>query len=144
MLIEKPKKYKIVISKDALLDIKSTKKYILDTFKYREYAENFSKKIKKAIEELDSFPRGYEDTGYVIEGLSIYFRPYSTYIIFFVVEESTITVIRVLKDRMYWQSIIKSSGLCYTYVMGTWKSKNRHKYLLQYHIIFVCKYRKKG
>lgn len=32
-------KYKIVISKDALGDIKSTKKYILDTFKYREYAE---------------------------------------------------------------------------------------------------------
>ena len=27
--------------------------------------------------------------------------------------------------------------------MGTWKSKNRHKYLLQYHIIFACKYRKK-
>ena len=27
--------------------------------------------------------------------------------------------------------------------MGTWKPKNRHKYLLQYHIIFVCKYRKK-
>lgn len=27
--------------------------------------------------------------------------------------------------------------------MGAWKSKNRHKYLLQYHIIFVCKYRKK-
>ena len=27
--------------------------------------------------------------------------------------------------------------------MGTWKSKNRHKYLLQYHIIFVCKYRNK-
>ena len=29
-----------------------------------------------------------------------------------------------------------SGGLCYTCVMGTWKSKNRHKYLLQYHIIF--------
>ena len=27
--------------------------------------------------------------------------------------------------------------------MGVWKSNNRHKYLLQYHIIFVCKYRKK-
>ena len=24
-----------------------------------------------------------------------------------------------------------------------WKNKNRHKYLLQYHLIFVCKYRKK-
>jgi len=105
--LEKPKKYKIVISRDALLDIKSTKKYILDTFKYREYAENFSKKIKKAIKELDSFPKGYEATGYVIEGLNIYFKPYSTYLIFFVVEDSTITVIRVLKDRMYWQSIIR-------------------------------------
>lgn len=27
--------------------------------------------------------------------------------------------------------------------MDKWKSKNRHKYLLQYHVIFVCKYRKK-
>ena len=35
-------------------------------------------------------------------------------------------------------------GNCYyTFDMGTWKSKNRHKYLLQYHIIFVCKYSKK-
>jgi len=25
----------------------------------------------------------------------------------------------------------------------SWKSDNRHKYLLQYHLIFVCKYRKK-
>ena len=75
---DKPIKYKIVISKDALSDIKSTKNYILNTFKYREYAENFSKKIKKAIKELDSFPKGYEATGYVIEGLSIYFKPYST------------------------------------------------------------------
>lgn len=107
MPYNKPIKYKIVISKDALLDIKSTKKYILDTFKYREYAENFSKKIKAAIKELDSFPKGYESTGYVIEGLNIYFKPHSTYLIFFVVENSTITVIRVLKDRMYWQSIIK-------------------------------------
>lgn len=26
---------------------------------------------------------------------------------------------------------------------NNWKSKNRHKYLLQYHLVFVCKYRKK-
>ena len=28
-------------------------------------------------------------------------------------------------------------------IMNTWESKNRHKYLLQYHLILVCKYRKK-
>lgn len=107
MLMEKPGKYKILLSKDALADIKETKKYILSTFKYREYAENFSRKIKNAIRELNVFPAGYESTGYIIEGLEIYFKPYSTYLIFFVIEGYTVTVIRVLKDRMYWQSIIK-------------------------------------
>lgn len=105
--MEKTKKYRVVISKDALADIKETKKYILTTFKYREYAENFSSKIKKAIRGLSTFPKGYESTGYVIDGLEIYFKPYSTYLIFFVVEETSITVIRVLKDRVYWQAIIK-------------------------------------
>ncbi len=107
MPMEKPGKYKILLSKDALTDIKETKKYILTTFKYREYAENFSRNIKKAIRELTMFPTGYESTGYVIEKLEIYYKPYSTYLIFFVVEDNTVTVIRVLKDRMYWQSIIK-------------------------------------
>ena len=42
-----------------------------------------------------------------------------------------------------WVKVAKSGSLYYTSVMGAWKSKNRRKYLLQYHIIFVCKYRKK-
>lgn len=104
--MDKPKKYKIVLSKDALQDIKNTKTYILQTFMYREYAENFSKKIRSAIKALDPFSEGYEKTGYNIEGLEIYYKPYSTYLIFFVVEDATVTVIRVLKDRMYWQAII--------------------------------------
>ena len=104
--MEKPKKYKIVLSKDALQDIKNTKTYILKTFKYREYAENFSKKIKVAIKALDPFAEGYEKAGFLIEGLEVYYKPYSTYLIFFVVEGTTVTVIRVLKDRTYWQAII--------------------------------------
>lgn len=47
MTMEKPSKYKILLSKDALADIKETKKYILTTFKYREYAENFFRKINR-------------------------------------------------------------------------------------------------
>lgn len=104
--MDKPKKYKILLSKDALQDIKDNKSYILKNFKYREYAENFSKKIKKAIKELDPFAEGYEKTGFLIEGLEVYYKPYSTYLIFFVVEDVTVTVVRVLKDRMYWQAII--------------------------------------
>ena len=104
--MDKPKKYKIVLSKDALQDIKNTKTYILKTFKYREYAENFSKKIKAAINALDPFAEGYEKTGFRIEGLDVYYKPFSTYLIFFVIKDTRVTVIRVLKDRMYWQSII--------------------------------------
>ena len=95
------------MSKDALQDIKSINTYILQTFMYREYAENFSRKIKSAIKALDPFAEGYEKTGYIIDGFEIYYKPYSTYLIFFVVEDMTVTVIRVLKDRMYWQAIIK-------------------------------------
>ena len=61
-----------------------------------------------------------------------------------------ISVIFILKEGYRnltgfrrWVKVAGSGGLCYTCVMGTWKSKNRHKYLLQYQIIFVCKYRKK-
>ena len=72
-----------------------------------QYAENFSNKIKSAIKALDPFAEGYEKTGYNIEGLEIYYKPYSTYLIFFVVEDATVTVIRVLKDRMYWQAILR-------------------------------------
>ena len=43
------KKYKVVIAQSGKLDVKEKKKYILQQFKYREYAENFSKKIKKAV-----------------------------------------------------------------------------------------------
>ena len=104
--MDKPKKYKILLSKDALQYIKDNKSYILKNFKYREYAENFSKKIKKAIKELDPFAEGYEKTGFLIEGLEVYYKPYSTSLIFFVVEDTAVTVVRVLKDRMYWQAII--------------------------------------
>ena len=55
---------------------------------------------------LGFFAEGYEKAGYVIDGLEVYYKPYSTYLIFFVVEDTTVTVIRVLKDRMYWQGII--------------------------------------
>lgn len=104
--LERPKKYKIVLSKDALQDIKNHKSYILRKFKYREYAENFSKEMKAAIKTLESFAEAYEKTGFVIEGLEIYYKPHNTYLIFFVVEGVNVTIIRILKDRMHWQAII--------------------------------------
>ena len=95
------------MSKDALSDIRETKQYILARFKYRGYAENFSKKIRKAIQQLDIFPTSYKKTGCKIDGLEVCYKPYSTYLIFFVIEDDTVFVIRVLKDRVFWQKVIQ-------------------------------------
>ena len=101
------KKYKIVISKEALNDIASFKRYILRKFRYREYAENFSLKIKKAIQKINIFPKANKKTEYKIEGLDIYYKPCDTYLIFYAIDEQTVSIVRVLKDRMYWQRVIE-------------------------------------
>ena len=68
------KKYKVVIAQSGKLDVKEKKKYILQQFKYREYAENFSKKIKKAVLALDTLPTGYNTTGFRYRGYDIYMK----------------------------------------------------------------------
>ena len=105
--MEKRKNYKIRLTPEAKRDILETKKYILTTFKYRETAESFSNNMKRAISKLSPFSEAYANTGLMIQDSEIYYKPYSTYLIFFVVRDDKVIVIRILKDRMYWQSIIK-------------------------------------
>ena len=103
-----PKKYKVLIADSAKKDIKDKKKYILDNFKYRAYAENFSNKIKQAIIQLDIFPVAYDTTGFSYNGYDIYLKPCQSYLILYTVDEvnQVVTVLRVLQDREDWQYII--------------------------------------
>ena len=100
--------YKGVIAQSGKLDVKEKKKYILQQFKYREYAENFSKKIKKAVLELDTLPTGYNTTGFRYRGYDIYMKSCESYLLFYTVDEAakTVTVLRVMQDGMDWQYII--------------------------------------
>lgn len=98
--------YRVVLSKDAYDDIANFKMYILKNFGYREYAENFQNKIRKAIKKLTLFAKGYEKTNFVVEGKNIYYKPYSTYLIFYVVEDMEVIIARVLKDGMQWQAVM--------------------------------------
>ena len=103
------RKYKVVIGQSGKQDVKGMKKYILDTFKYRELGENFSRKIRKAAMELDTFPAGYDTTGFAYRGYDIYFKPSDTYLLFYTIDEIThvVTVLRVMKDGMNWQFVLK-------------------------------------
>ncbi|MDO5423463.1 MAG: type II toxin-antitoxin system RelE/ParE family toxin [Eubacteriales bacterium] len=102
------RKYKVVITETGKLDVKEKKKYILQQFQYREYAENFSQMIKRAIMQLDTFPTGHGKTGFQYRGYDIYMKPQNNHLLFYTVNEetATVTVLRVLQDGMDWESII--------------------------------------
>ena len=102
------KKYKVHIAASAKADIAAMKKYILLHFKYRELAENFSKKIKTILYSLDTFPTGHSSTEFSYKDYKIYLKPRNTYLIFYIINENTLTVtiLRVLKDDMNWKPII--------------------------------------
>ena len=103
------KKYKIEYAHSSRDDMRVIKKYILHKFKYREYAENFTKKMKAVAETLKTLPTGYDTTGFRYKGYEIYLKPYHTYQIFYAVDETTytVTVLRVMQDGMNWKAILK-------------------------------------
>jgi len=101
--------YTVILTQSAKEDILNREKYILNNFKYRELAINYSRKMKKAINGLSIMPSGYESTGFIYRGYSICFKPFQTYLIFFTVNDilKTVTVLRVLQDGQNWKYIIK-------------------------------------
>ena len=107
MTAEEPRHYRESIASSAVADIKNIRQYILDTFCYEAYAKDFSRKIADAIEKMNIFPLAYPKSGFVLEGYEIHFRPWKSYLIFFIVREDEVQIIRVLKDRMYWQAVLK-------------------------------------
>ena len=105
--MDEAKQYQVRIAASAASDIQDIRRYILETFCYEAYAKNFSRKITEAIQKMNIFPLAYPKTGFVIEGYEIRFRVWKSYLIFFIVRESEGQIIRVLKDRMYWQAVLK-------------------------------------
>ena len=105
----KKDKYKIEYTFSSRDDMRKMKKYILDTFKYRELGEIFTKKMKEATEGLKALPTGFDTVGFQYRGYDIHMKPYRTYLFFYVVdnEKKTVTVLRVMKDGMDWQFILK-------------------------------------
>lgn len=103
------KRYKVVIAQSGKMDVKNKKRYILEKFKYRDYADNFSARIKKAAMELDMLPTGYGKTGFRYRGYDIYMKPQNNHLLFYTIDEEkkVVIVLRVLQDGMDWEYIIK-------------------------------------
>ncbi|MEF9946150.1 MAG: type II toxin-antitoxin system RelE/ParE family toxin [Lachnospiraceae bacterium] len=100
-------RYKVVVAKSAKEDVKAMKRYILKNFRYRELAENFSKKTKCILSKLDTFPDGHQPTKFSYRGYKIYIKPRDTYLVFYTVNGNTVTILRVMQDGMNWQFVLK-------------------------------------
>lgn len=103
------KRYKVVIAQSGKEDIKQKKRYIIQNFKYREYAENFSSKMKKAVESLKIFPEGFQTTGLRYRGYDLYIKLQDNHLLFYTIDEdkAVVTVLRILQDGMDWEYIIR-------------------------------------
>ena len=103
------KKYKVQFTESSRDDMRGMKEYILRTFCYRELGENFTRKMRKAVEKLKIMPMGYDALDFEYKGYKIYLKPYMTYLFFYIVEESksTVTILRILQDGMNWQHVMK-------------------------------------
>lgn len=100
--------YRIEYTFSSRDDMREMKRYILDTFKYRELGENFTRKMKEAAEGLKTLPTGFNTVGFQYRGHEIHLKPYRTYLFFYVVddERKVVTILRVMQDGMDWQFIL--------------------------------------
>ena len=88
-------------------DLERMKKYILSEFKYSQYGVNFDNKIKAASNLIKNSPTSYQSTEFRYKGHDIYMRCVKSYLFFYVVDDNKISVLRVLKDGMNWEYIMK-------------------------------------
>ena len=105
-----PNKFEVMLTDRAKNDIADKKRYILENFRYKEYADNYSRSMRDAVNSLEVFPKGFVDTGLSYRGYEIYLKPMNDHLVFYTVDENmkTVTVFRILQDGMDWQNIIKA------------------------------------
>lgn len=104
--------YSIRETNEAVQDVTALAAYMVDEFKNHKAALDFLDRYDIEVSRLSSFPFGYRGISIEYRGYEIRLKPFGTYNVFFVVntEENIIVILRVLKDRQDWQSIIRSEN----------------------------------
>lgn len=82
--------------------------YIIEKFKNLDAALSFLDKYDKEVQRLKNFPFGYRGVSFEYRGYEIRIKSFDTYNVFFTVdiEDHCVYILRVLKDRQDWKSIM--------------------------------------
>ena len=90
--------YRLQTTREATEDVAGMAEYIVEKFKNLDAALSFLDKYDTEVQRLKNFPLGYE----------IRIKSFDTYNVFFIVdiEGHCVYILRVLKDRQDWKSIM--------------------------------------
>lgn len=105
--------HSVILTNEAIYDIVEIEEYIEDYFSY-ERSEKFRKDIYDKIYGLSSKAGLYGDTEISYRGYKIYMSIFSPSLIFYVIRENGVHVLRVLREERDWKRII-SVDKDYTY-----------------------------
>lgn len=93
---------------EAKQDVRNFALYMIFNLKNAIAADNFLIQYEKQLTRLLIFPHAYRDIGYTYQGYAIRMKPFLTYNIFCVIDETAhqVTILRILKNRQDWKYII--------------------------------------
>lgn len=102
-------RYSLRETKEAIEDITRQAAYMIEELENHKAALDFLDKYDEEVKRLACFPFGYRGISLEYRGYEIKLKSFGTYNIFFVVDmnENTITILRLLKDRQDWSAILK-------------------------------------
>ena len=102
--------YNLIQTIEARNDLERLVFYMIFSLKNGQAANHFLTQYQEHIQNLMLFPFGYRGIGITYRGYEIRIKPFLSYHIFFVVNETKneITILRVLKDRQNWKAILQN------------------------------------
>lgn len=100
--------YRLQTTREATEDVVGMAEYIIEKFKNLDAALSFLDKYDKEVQRLKNFPFGYRGVSFEYRGYEIRIKSFDTYNVFFTVdiEDHCVYILRVLKDRQDWKSIM--------------------------------------
>lgn len=105
--------YNVKLTNEAIYDIAEIADYIEAAFGI-ERADKFQRDIQKQVSMLGYLGPTYMKTQIFYRGYSIHRKPMPPSIIFYVVIDSVVHVLRVLRHERNWEQVLKVNDR-YTY-----------------------------
>lgn len=102
--------YRLLETKEAKRDLDNLAAYMAISLKNSKAAIDFLSLYHQQTQSLILFPFAYRGVSFTYQGYEIRMKTFSSYNIFFIIDSINyqIIILRILKDRQNWKSILKN------------------------------------